>query len=140
MGLFGCCSSRSSKNGNMSTIPESKVSSTSLEKQDPLTKLPSKEKVMNLTKKETCSASNGSIDEEKEEGHVGLNILDRKDEEDDGDPNTFSIMEKGHDSLSSSSDQGKENNHEVKCKSPQGGCIRGEVKEECTSSFLVGDL
>ena len=29
---------------------------------------------------------------------------------------------------------------EVKCKSPQGGCIREEVEEECTSSFLVGDL
>ena len=28
----------------------------------------------------------------------------------------------------------------MKCKSPQGGCIRGEVEEECTSSFLVGDL
>ena len=30
--------------------------------------------------------------------------------------------------------------HEVKCKSPQCGCIGGEVEEECTSSFLVGDL
>ena len=29
---------------------------------------------------------------------------------------------------------------EVKCKSPQGGCIREEVEEECTSTFLVGDL
>ena len=29
---------------------------------------------------------------------------------------------------------------EVKCKSPQGGCIREEVEEECNSSFLVGDL
>ena len=29
---------------------------------------------------------------------------------------------------------------EVKCKSPQGGFIREEVEEECTSSFLVGDL
>ena len=28
----------------------------------------------------------------------------------------------------------------VKCKSTQGGCIREEVEEECTSSFLVGDL
>ena len=28
----------------------------------------------------------------------------------------------------------------MKCKSPQGGCIRGEVEEECTSSILVGDL
>ena len=28
----------------------------------------------------------------------------------------------------------------MKCKLPQGGCIRGEVEEECTSSFLVGDL
>ena len=30
--------------------------------------------------------------------------------------------------------------HEVKCKSPQCGCIREEVEEECTSSFLVGYL
>ena len=29
---------------------------------------------------------------------------------------------------------------EVKCKSPQAGCIREEVEEESTSSFLVGDL
>ena len=29
---------------------------------------------------------------------------------------------------------------EVNFKSPQGGCIREEVEEECTSSFLVGDL
>ena len=28
----------------------------------------------------------------------------------------------------------------MKCKPPQGGCLRGEVEEECTSSFLVGDL
>ena len=80
---------------------------------------------MNLIKKETCSASNGSIDEEKEEGHVGLNILDRKDEEEDEGPNPFSIMEKGIVSIISSSDEGKEKIHEVKCKSPQGGCIRG---------------
>ena len=32
------------------------------------------------------------------------------------------------------------NIHEVKCKSPKCGCIGGEVEEECTSSFLVGDL
>ena len=29
---------------------------------------------------------------------------------------------------------------EVMCKSTQGGCIREEVEEECTSSSLVGDL
>ena len=29
---------------------------------------------MNLTEEETCSASNGSIDEEKEEGNVAPNI------------------------------------------------------------------
>ena len=28
----------------------------------------------------------------------------------------------------------------MKWKSPQGGCIREEVEEGCTSSFLVGDL
>ena len=124
----------------MSTIPESKVSSTFLEKKDPLTNHPSKKKVMNLIEEETCSASNGSIDKEKEEGHVGLNIIDRKDEEEDEGPKPFSIMEKGHDSLSSPSDQGKEKIHEVKCKSPERGCLRGEVEEECTSRFLVGDL
>ena len=46
----------------------------------------------------------------------------------------------GHDSLSSSSDQGKENIHELKCKSPQGGCIGEGVEDEGTSSFWVGDL
>ena len=30
--------------------------------------------------------------------------------------------------------------HEVKCKSPQGGCIRGKVEVECTARFLVGDM
>ena len=30
--------------------------------------------------------------------------------------------------------------HEVKCKSPQCGCIGREVEQKCTSSFLVGDL
>ena len=34
----------------------------------------------------------------------------------------------------------EEDIHEVKCKSPQCGCIREEVEEECTSSFWVGDL
>ena len=29
---------------------------------------------------------------------------------------------------------------EVKCKSPQAGCIREEVEEESTSTLLVGDL
>ena len=29
---------------------------------------------------------------------------------------------------------------EVKCKSPQGGCIGEGVKDEGTSSFWVGDL
>ena len=65
MRLFGCSSSRYSKSGNMSTILKSKVSSTFLEKRYLLTKLPSKEKVMNLIEEETCSAFNGSIDEEK---------------------------------------------------------------------------
>ena len=32
------------------------------------------------------------------------------------------------------------NIHEVKCKSPQGRCIGREIKDGCTSSFLVGDL
>ena len=91
----------------MSTIPESKVSSTYLDKKYPLKKLPLKEKVMNLIEEETCSASNGSIDEEKKEGHVGINLLYRKDEEEAEGPNPFSIMEKGYDSLVSSSDQGK---------------------------------
>ena len=107
MRLFGCSSRRYSKSGDRNTIPRSEVSSTCLQKQEPLTNNPSKEKVINFPEEETCSASNGSIDEEKEEGHVGLNILDRKDEEEDEGPNPFSIMEKGHDSLSSSSDQGK---------------------------------
>ena len=66
--------------------------------------------------------------------------MDGKDEEEDVVSNPFSIMEKGHDSLISSSDQRKENINGVKCKTPRGGCIRGEVEEECTSSFLVGDL
>ena len=30
--------------------------------------------------------------------------------------------------------------HEVKCKSPQGGCIGEEGEDECTSRFFVGDL
>ena len=30
--------------------------------------------------------------------------------------------------------------HEVKCKSPQGGCIGEECEDECTSSFFVSDL
>ena len=59
----------------MSTLSESKVSSNFLEKQEPLTNHPSNEKVRNLSEEETCSASNGSIDEEKEEGHVGLLVL-----------------------------------------------------------------
>ena len=65
MNFFGCSPSKSFKSGKMSTIPESKVSSTFLEKKYPLTKLPLKEKVMNLTEEETCSASNRSMDEEK---------------------------------------------------------------------------
>ena len=28
----------------------------------------------------------------------------------------------------------------MECKSPQGGCIGKESKDECTCSFLVGDL
>ena len=68
---------------------------------------------MNLLEEETCSASSGSIDEEKEEGNVGPNILDRKYEEEDEGPKPFSIMEKVE-SLISSSYQGKENIHEVK--------------------------
>ena len=34
----------------------------------------------------------------------------------------------------------EEYSHEVKCKSPQCDCMGGEFEEECTSSFLVGDL
>ena len=97
MRFFGCSPRRLAKGCK---IP-------SKEKQDPLTKIPSKEKVMNLIEEETCSASNGSIYEEKEEGHVGLNILDRKDEEEDEGPKPFSIMEKGLLSIISSSDEGK---------------------------------
>ena len=78
-----------------------------MENQEPLTNHPSKEKVINFPEEETCSASNGSIDEEKEEGSVGPNHLDGKDEEEDEVPNPFSIQRKGYDSLSSSSDQGK---------------------------------
>ena len=73
--LFGCSSSRYSKSGDMSIISESEVSSTFLENQDPLTNHPSKEKVMNLPEEETCSASNGSNDEEKGEGNVDPNHL-----------------------------------------------------------------
>ena len=60
--LFGCYSRRYSKSGDMSTISESEVSSTWLEKQYPLTNHPSKEKVVNLLEEETCNSSNGSID------------------------------------------------------------------------------
>ena len=91
----------------MSTILESKVSSNFLEKKEPLTNLPSNEKVINLPEEETCSASNGSIDEEKEEGNVGLNIMDRKDKEESEGPNPFSIMEKGLVSIISFGDEGK---------------------------------
>ena len=99
MRLFGCSSRRYSKIGDMSTISESEFSSNCLEKQDPLTNHSSKEKVMNLPEEETCSDSNGSIDEEKEEGLVGPNILDRKYEEEDEGPKPFSILEKEHDSI-----------------------------------------
>ena len=78
-----------------------------MEKKDPLTNHLSKEKVINFPEEETCSASNGSIDEEKEEGLVGPNHMDGKDEEEDEVQNPFSILEKGYDSLSSSSYQGK---------------------------------
>ena len=88
-----------------------------MENQEPLTNHPSKEKVINFLEEETCSSSNGSIDEEKEEGSVGPNHLNGKDEEEDKVPNPFSILEKGHDSLIYSSDQGKENILEMKCKS-----------------------
>ena len=81
-----------------------------------------------------------SIDEEKEEGSVGPNHMDGKDEEEDKVPNPFSILEKGHDSIIYSSDQGKEKIHEVKCKSAQGGCIGQGVEDEGTSSFWVCDL
>ena len=99
MRLFGCSSRRYSKSGDMSIISESEVSSNFLEKQYPLTNHPSKENFMNLPEEETCSTSNGSIDEEKEEGPVGPNILDRKYEEEYEVQKLFSIMEKGHDSL-----------------------------------------
>ena len=97
--LFGCSSSRSSKSGDRSTILESEVSSNFLEKKEPLTNHPSKEKVINFPEEETCSYSNRSLDEEKEEGHVSLNILDRKYEEEHEGTNPFTIMEKIHDSL-----------------------------------------
>ena len=107
MRLFGCSSRRYSKSGDKSTIPESEFSSTFLENKEPLKNHPSREKVINFPEEETCSASNGSIDEEKEEGYVGPNHLDGKDEEEDKVPNPFSILEKGYDSLSYSSDKGK---------------------------------
>ena len=107
MRLFGFYSSRSSKSGDRSTILENEVSSTCLEKKEPLTNHPSKEKVINFLEEETCSYSNGSIDEEKEEGSVGPNHLDGKDEEEDKVQNPFSILGKGHDSLIYSSYQGK---------------------------------
>ena len=87
MRLFGFYFSRSSKSGDRSTILENEVSSTCLENKEPLTNHPSKEKVINFPEEETCSASNGSIDEEKEEGSVGPNHLDGKDEEEDEGPN-----------------------------------------------------
>ena len=80
MRLFGCSYIRYSKSGDTSTIPESEVSSNFLEKKEPLTNHPSKEKVINFPEEETCSASNGSIDEEKEERPIDPNILDGKDE------------------------------------------------------------
>ena len=107
MRLFGFYFSRYSKSGDRTTILENEVSSNFLENQAPLTNHPSKEKVINFAEEETCSASNGSIDEEKEEGSVGPNHLDGKDEEEDKVPNPFSILEKGHDSLIYSSDQRK---------------------------------
>ena len=94
MRLFGCSSSRYFKSGDMSTISESEVSSNCLENKYIMTNHPSKEKVMNLPEEETCSASNGSIEEEKEEGPVGPNHMDGKDEEEDEVPNPFSILEK----------------------------------------------
>ena len=63
-----------------------------MEKKEPLTNHPSKEKAINFSEEETCSASNGSIDEEKEEGSVDPNHLDGKDEEVDEFPNPFSIL------------------------------------------------
>ena len=107
MKLFRCSYNRYSKNGNMSTIQESEFSWDLLENKYPLTNHPLKEKFINLPKEELGSASNESIDEEKEEGSIGTNHLDGKDEEEDKVPNPFSILEKGYDSISYSSDQGK---------------------------------
>ena len=50
------------------------------------------------------------------------------------------IDEESSSSLKNKRNGAKKKIHEVKCKSPQGVCIIGEVEEECTSSFLVGDL
>ena len=80
MRLFECSFSRFSKSGDSSTIPENEVSSTCLENKEPLTNHPSKDKVINLPEEETCSSSNGSIAEEEEEGPVGPNHLNEKDE------------------------------------------------------------
>ena len=105
MRLIGCSSSRYSKSGDMSTIQESEVSSACLEKQEPLTNHPLKEKIINLPEEEPRSAFNESIDEEQEDGPIGPNHLYGNDEEENEAPNPFLIMEKGHDSLSSSSDK-----------------------------------
>ena len=50
------------------------------------------------------------------------------------------LYEEASRSLNNKRNEAKKNIHEVKCKSPQGGCIRGEVEVECTARFLVGDL
>ena len=97
---------------------------------------PLKEKIINLPEEEPGSAFNESIDEEKEERHVGTNHLGGKDEA----PNTFSIMGKSHDSLSSSIDQEEEYIRKVGCKSLQGDCMGEESENECTFIFFVGDF
>ena len=56
-----------------------------------------------------------------------INSSDHQDEEDSS-------------SLKKKRNEAETEIHEVKCKSPQGGCIRGEVEVEFTSRFLVGDL
>ena len=80
MRLFGCSSNKYSKSGDMSTIPKSEYSSYFLENQDPLKNHPLKEKIIKFPEEEPSSASNESIDEEKEEGHACPNSMDVKDE------------------------------------------------------------
>ena len=62
-----------------------------------------------------------------------------KKEEDEA-LNPFSISEKDHDPLSSSSGQQEEEIPEVECKSLQGDCMGEEREDECTYKLFMDDL